>query len=164
MPCTRLITSSSRNPTSASPTTKREDMMNRLLSRFHLFASTVRVPLAKHALLLSWAEVGEARAKSYVSFERQPHSKGHLLIGVVHVVLDGVNSRLARAAVTTPGATRSRGSLKGSIGDEVTAAGAGTLEGVVHYAAKESATETKSKRRVGEYLRPSQWPTSWVAV
>jgi hypothetical protein len=58
------------------------------------------------------------------------------LVGVVHVVLNGVDTGLAGASVATLGAAGSRRCLERSIVNEVTVSGATSLEGVVHCARK----------------------------
>jgi hypothetical protein len=61
---------------------------------------------------------------------------GNSLVGVVHVVLNGVNAGLASAAVAALGAARSRRSFERSVVNEVAVTGATSLEGVVHCAMK----------------------------
>ena len=65
---------------------------------------------------------------------RSDNWSGNLLIGVVHVVLDGVDAGLAGASVAALGAARSRRCLERSVVNVVTVAGAASLEGVVHCA------------------------------
>jgi hypothetical protein len=60
--------------------------------------------------------------------------EANLLVGVVHVILDGVDTGLAGASVAALGAAGSRRCLERSVVNVVTVAGATTLEGVVHCA------------------------------
>ena len=65
------------------------------------------------------------------SSTKQWCEESYLLLGVVHVVVDGVNTGLAGARVTADGAAGGSRGLSGGVGNGVAGAGAAALEGVV---------------------------------
>jgi hypothetical protein len=101
----------------------------------HLDLSTVGGPVAVQTGNLASGELLVASTIMTVSKQFLTKSTGpsgaNSLVRVVHVVVDGVKTRLARARVTADGAARAGARLGRRIGDTVTRAGAAALEGVV---------------------------------
>lgn len=94
-------------------------------------SSTVSVPHVGHAGGLVISELLVARAGTNVSTISSETEKRHLLIRVVHVVVDGVNTGLVRARVAASGAAGRGTSLSRGVVDLVAGARAATLESVV---------------------------------